>query len=180
MIGWKPCAWLCQSGSSPKRRRRRGSSSISEFVDDFRRMAARGAASTVLARGGYGRGTPIRAPVVEIDKVGAGGGSIAWIDGQNRLNVGPKSAGSQPGPVASRGGTEPTVSDANLVFGRFAPARFQGGEMRLDAAAAHRRRQLDVNVPTRWRSSAFPCLMGASLVESRKSAAWSPVRSAPS
>jgi N-methylhydantoinase A len=87
--------------------------------------------------GGYGHGIPIRAPVLDIVEVGAGGGSIAWIDNQKRLNVGPKSAGSTPGPVAyGRGGTEPTVTDANLVLGRIDPRRFQGGEMLLDAEAA--------------------------------------------
>lgn len=97
------------------------------------------AIESIYYAGGYGRGTPIRAPVVDIDEVGAGGGSIAWIDAQGRLNVGPKSAGSAPGPAAyGRGGTEPTVTDANLVLGRLDPARFQGGEMRLDVAAARR------------------------------------------
>lgn len=87
--------------------------------------------------GGYGRGIPIRAPVVDIVEVGAGGGSIAWLDGQKRLQIGPKSAGSYPGPVAyGRGGTEPTVTDANLILGRIDAHRFQGGEMALDVDAA--------------------------------------------
>jgi N-methylhydantoinase A len=89
--------------------------------------------------GGYGRGIPIRTPVVDIVEVGAGGGSIASIDGQNRLNVGPRSAGSFPGPVAyARGGTEPTVTDANLILGRLDASRFQGGEMTLDLPGAYR------------------------------------------
>ena len=97
------------------------------------------AIESIYHAGGYGRGTPIRAPVVDIIEVGAGGGSIAWLDPQQRLNVGPKSAGSQPGPVAyGRGGTEPTVTDANLVLGRLNPDRFQGGEMRLDLEATRR------------------------------------------
>jgi N-methylhydantoinase A len=87
--------------------------------------------------GGYGRGIPVRAPVVDIVEVGAGGGSIAWTDGQKRLNVGPKSAGSSPGPIAyGRGGTEPTVTDANLLLGRIHPDSFQGGEMQLDLPRA--------------------------------------------
>ena len=87
--------------------------------------------------GGYGRGTPIRAPVIDIVEVGTGGGSIAWLDEQKRIHVGPKSAGSAPGPVCySKGGTEPTVTDANLVLGRLNARRFQGGEMALDAEAA--------------------------------------------
>jgi N-methylhydantoinase A len=87
--------------------------------------------------GGYGKGIPIRAPVVDIAEVGAGGGSIASLDGQNRLHVGPRSAGSSPGPVCyGRGGVEPTVTDANLLLGRLNPNRFQGGEMSLDVQAA--------------------------------------------
>ncbi|MSQ53395.1 MAG: hydantoinase/oxoprolinase family protein [Betaproteobacteria bacterium] len=83
--------------------------------------------------GGYGKGTPIRAPVLDIVEVGAGGGSIAWVDSQNRLGVGPHSAGSKPGPVCyGRGGTETTVTDANLLLGRLNAGRFQGGEMQLD------------------------------------------------
>jgi N-methylhydantoinase A len=89
--------------------------------------------------GGYGRGIPIRAPVVDIVEVGAGGGSIAWLDAQTRLHVGPRSAGSTPGPVAyGLGGTQPTVTDANLVLNRLDPASFQGGEMKLDVGAARR------------------------------------------
>ncbi len=94
---------------------------------------------SIYYAGGYGRGIPIRAPVVDIAEVGAGGGSIAWIDNQGQLKVGPKSAGSSPGPVAyARGGTEPTVTDANLLLGRLDPAQFQGGEMRLDLEAARK------------------------------------------
>ncbi len=86
--------------------------------------------------GGYGKGLPIRTPVIDIVEVGAGGGSIAWTDGQG-LHVGPRSAGSMPGPVCyGRGGTQPTVTDANLVLGRLNAACFQGGEMALDASAA--------------------------------------------
>jgi N-methylhydantoinase A len=89
--------------------------------------------------GGYGRGIPIRMPVVDIMEIGAGGGSIAWLDAQQRLNVGPRSAGSFPGPVCyGRGGTAPTVTDANLVIGRLNPDQFQGGEMGLDPEAARR------------------------------------------
>lgn len=89
--------------------------------------------------GGYGRGIPIRTPVIDIVEVGAGGGSIAWLDAQTRVHVGPKSAGSMPGPVCyGRGGKDPTVTDANLVLGRLNADRFQGGEMRLDLDAAYR------------------------------------------
>ncbi|HWP23746.1 MAG TPA: hydantoinase/oxoprolinase family protein [Candidatus Binatia bacterium] len=88
---------------------------------------------------GYVKGFPIKSAVIDIVEVGSGGGSIAWLDGQKRLHVGPKSAGSTPGPVSyGRGGTEPTVTDANLVLGRLNPAHFLGGEMRLDVEAARR------------------------------------------
>jgi N-methylhydantoinase A len=87
--------------------------------------------------GGYARGFPIRGAVIDIVEVGAGGGSIAWLDSQQRLYVGPRSAGSMPGPVAyGRGGTEPTVTDANIVLGRIDPEGFLGGAMKLDAAAS--------------------------------------------
>jgi N-methylhydantoinase A len=87
--------------------------------------------------GGYVKGVPIKSPVIEITEVGSGGGSIAWLDELNQLHVGPQSAGSTPGPVCyGRGGTEPTVTDANLLLGRLNPANFLGGEIGLDTEAA--------------------------------------------
>ena len=83
------------------------------------------------------KGFPIKSSVINIVEVGSGGGSIAWLDPQNRLHVGPQSAGSTPGPVCyGHGGTEPTVTDANLVLGRLNPDHFLGGELKLDVAAA--------------------------------------------
>ena len=79
---------------------------------------------------------PVRLPMVEMRTIGAGGGSIASVAGGGRLVVGPRSAGARPGPVAyGRGGTEPTVTDANLALGRLDPEYFLGGAMRLDMAA---------------------------------------------
>ncbi len=76
---------------------------------------------------------PIGVNGVEVLSVGAGGGSIAWIDSGNVLRVGPRSAGSQPGPSCyGRGGTQPTVTDANLVAGRMAAGAFLGGRRSLD------------------------------------------------
>ena len=87
--------------------------------------------------GGYDTGFPIRGSVVDIVEVGAGGGSIAWVDEEKRLHIGPRSAGSDPGPVAfGRGGTEPTVTDANLVLGRIGAGVFLAGGLELDADAA--------------------------------------------
>lgn len=88
-----------------------------------------------LARGS---GYPILAPVMDLIEIGAGGGSLASIDRGGLLRVGPRSAGVDPGPACyGRGGTEPTVTDANVVLGRLDPDRFLGGAMRLDADAAH-------------------------------------------
>ncbi|MCW8084989.1 hydantoinase/oxoprolinase family protein [Sabulicella glaciei] len=80
---------------------------------------------------------PVRLPMVEMRTIGAGGGSIAAVDAGGRLSVGPRSAGARPGPVCyGRGGTEPTVSDANAVLGRFDPDFFLGGAMKLELGAA--------------------------------------------
>lgn len=87
--------------------------------------------------GGPTTGHPMMLPVVDIVEVGAGGGSIAWIDAGGGLKVGPLSAGSAPGPACyGKGGTEPTITDANLVLGRLDPDNFLGGQMRLDVEAA--------------------------------------------
>jgi N-methylhydantoinase A len=84
-------------------------------------------------------GYPILTPAVDLMEVGTGGGSIAWMDDGGKLRVGPKSAGADPGPACyGRGGTLPTISDADLVLGRINPDYFLGGKMKLDAAAAHR------------------------------------------
>jgi N-methylhydantoinase A len=92
---------------------------------------------SIYYAGGYVKGFPIRSPVINIVEVGSGGGSIAWLDPQNRLHVGPQSAGSTPGPACyGNGGREPTVTDANLVLGRLNPGRFLGGELTLDVGAA--------------------------------------------
>jgi N-methylhydantoinase A len=77
-------------------------------------------------------GFPVKIPILDVEAIGAGGGSLAWIDQGGALNVGPESAGSQPGPACyGLGGERPTVTDANLVLGRLNPDYFLGGEMRL-------------------------------------------------
>ncbi len=84
-----------------------------------------------------GSGFPITIPSVDMIEIGAGGGSIARIDSLGLLKVGPRSAGSEPGPVCyGRGGTEPTVTDADVVLGLLDADRFLGGDMRLDRAGA--------------------------------------------
>ncbi|MYA33650.1 MAG: methylhydantoinase [Gemmatimonadales bacterium] len=80
-----------------------------------------------------GSGLPVRIPVIEMVEIGAGGGSIAGVDDLERIQVGPASAGSEPGPAAyGRGGDEPTVTDADVVLGRIDPEFFAGGSIPLD------------------------------------------------
>ncbi|HEU4368579.1 MAG TPA: hydantoinase/oxoprolinase family protein [Methylomirabilota bacterium] len=82
---------------------------------------------------------PVRTPMVDLNTIGAGGGSIAWIDAAGGLRVGPRSAGADPGPACyGRGGDEATVTDASVVLGYLNPARFAGGAVALDAGAAER------------------------------------------
>jgi N-methylhydantoinase A len=89
--------------------------------------------------GGYASGHPVMLPMIDVVEVGAGGGSIAWLDDVGALKVGPQSAGADPGPICYRGGGfEPTITDANVVLGRLDPDNFLGGEMKLDADAARR------------------------------------------
>ena len=85
------------------------------------------------------QGLPVKIPIIDLHVIGAGGGSIAWIDPGGALNVGPRSAGADPGPACyARDGEEATVTDANLMLGRINPAYFNGGRITLDADAAHR------------------------------------------
>ena len=85
----------------------------------------------------HGTGHPIRVPVIDLAEVSAGGGSIAWVDEGGALKVGPKSAGADPGPAAyGRGGTEPTVSDADVVLGYLDRKALLGGALRIDLTAA--------------------------------------------
>ena len=92
--------------------------------------------SQVTTEGSF-QGLPVKLPILDLHIIGAGGGSIAWIDSGGALNVGPRSAGAQPGPACyGRGGSEATVTDANLVLGRLDPLSFHGGRTVLDRAAA--------------------------------------------
>jgi N-methylhydantoinase A len=85
-----------------------------------------------------GSGLPVAIPSVDMIEIGAGGGSIARVDELGLLKVGPRSAGSKPGPVCYRGGgTDPTVTDADVVVGVIDPEKFLGGAMKLDSAAAY-------------------------------------------
>ena len=95
-----------------------------------------------------GSGLPLLIPVIELIEIGAGGGSIAHIDQLGFLKVGPQSAGARPGPAAyARGGTEPTVTDADVLLGYIDPARFLGGDMVLDRNAAENAVARGIAVP---------------------------------
>ena len=94
-------------------------------------------AKPLLRSEGVIAGFPVRTPMVDVNAIGAGGGSIAWLDDAGGLRVGPRSAGSDPGPASyARGGREPTVTDASVVLGYLDPGYFAGGAIGLDAERA--------------------------------------------
>ena len=95
--------------------------------------------SEASARDTWVAGYPLLVPMIDIHTIGAGGGSIAYVDEGGAFRVGPRSAGASPGPAAyGQGGQEPTLTDANVVLGRIDPDRFLGGEMKLDRELAVR------------------------------------------
>jgi N-methylhydantoinase A len=95
------------------------------------------AGATHSGRGRGGSGYPVRFPFVDLAEVSAGGGTIAWLDTIGVLRVGPLSAGADPGPACYGRGTQPTVTDANVVLGRLNPVALVGGAFPIDAARAH-------------------------------------------
>jgi N-methylhydantoinase A/oxoprolinase/acetone carboxylase beta subunit len=102
-------------------------------------IVTNGRFSEATARDTWIAGYPVMVPMIDVHTIGAGGGSIAHIDAGGAFRVGPRSAGARPGPAAyGRGGTEPTVTDANLVLGRLDKENFLGGGMALDELAARR------------------------------------------
>ncbi len=114
------------------------------LIDGFRPQASRTFEVARVGRFKKGSGLPLRIPVIEMVEIGAGGGSIAQVDSMGRIQVGPESAGADPGPACyGRGGTQPAVTDANLLLGRYEPALFAGGSLPLkpelsrEALAAH-------------------------------------------
>ena len=109
------------------------------LIDEYRPQTARSFEVARIGRFRRGSGLPLRIPVIEMVEIGAGGGSLARLDGLGRIAVGPESAGADPGPACyGRGGTRPAVTDANLVLGRYDAGRFAGGTIRLDTPAAAR------------------------------------------
>ncbi|HUN68997.1 MAG TPA: hydantoinase/oxoprolinase family protein [Burkholderiales bacterium] len=109
------------------------------FIGDGRPEQSRKFEVARVWRNLKGSGLPVRIPVTEMVEIGAGGGSIARLDEIKRIQVGPASAGAEPGPACyGRGGAEPTVTDANVALGRIDPDAFAGGTLKLDRAAAER------------------------------------------
>lgn len=107
------------------------------LLDGGKPQTARGFEVARVGRFKKGSGLPLRIPVIEMVEIGAGGGSLAHVDGLGRIAVGPESAGADPGPACyGRGGVRPAVTDANLLLGRYDADRFAGGTMPLDVAAA--------------------------------------------
>ena len=104
--------------------------------------------TVAFARNAEIDGLALKAPMMDIHTIGAGGGSIAWIDSGGALRVGPQSAGAEPGPACyGAGGAEPTVTDANLVLGRLSTGSLLGGAITLDPSAA--RRAIEEKIATR-------------------------------
>ncbi|MGD2129892.1 MAG: hydantoinase/oxoprolinase family protein [Lysobacterales bacterium] len=109
------------------------------LVDDFEPLASRSFEVDRVYRFKKGSGLPVRIPVIEMVEIGAGGGSIAQVDKLQRIQVGPESSGSEPGPACyGRGGNRPAVTDADVVLGRVFPDTFAGGAFELDRDAAER------------------------------------------
>lgn len=118
------------------------------LIEDYQPQTARNFEIARAARFQKGSGMPVRIPVVEMIEIGAGGGSIAHVDGMRRLGIGPESAGSVPGAACySKGGNRATVTDANLLLGRLDPEAFAEGKMRLDVRAAETAVNADVGAP---------------------------------
>jgi N-methylhydantoinase A len=107
------------------------------LIEDFAPKTARTFEVARTTRFAKGSGMPISIPVIEMIEIGAGGGSIAWVDAMGRIQTGPESAGSEPGPACyQRGGLRPAITDADLVLGKIDPDNFAGGAIKLSAAAS--------------------------------------------
>jgi len=118
------------------------------LIDDFTPQQSRHFEVARAYRFAKGSGIPVRIPVIDMVEIGAGGGSIARVDGLRRIVVGPDSAGSDPGPACyARGGMAPTVTDADVLLGRIDPARFAGGKIALDPARAASAVQATIATP---------------------------------
>ncbi|NNL18905.1 MAG: hydantoinase/oxoprolinase family protein [Boseongicola sp.] len=115
------------------------------LIDDHRPQTARKFEIARAARFIKGSGMPVRIPVIEMIEIGAGGGSIACVDRLGRLQVGPESAGSEPGPAAfDKGGQNPTVTDADVAQGLIEPGRFAEGRLQINTQVARDVIQRDI------------------------------------
>ncbi|WP_029003242.1 hydantoinase/oxoprolinase family protein [Azorhizobium doebereinerae] len=107
------------------------------LIEQFQPQTARTFEVARTYRFSKGSGMPISIPVIEMIEIGAGGGSIAWVDAMGRIQAGPESAGSEPGPACyGHGGTRPAITDADLLLGKLDPDNFAGGQIRLSVADA--------------------------------------------
>ena len=107
------------------------------LIDNAQPQTARSFEVARVGRFRKGSGLPLRIPVIDMVEIGAGGGSLAHVDSLGRIEVGPESAGADPGPACyGRGGERPAVTDANLLLGRYDPAKFAGGTLALQPAAS--------------------------------------------
>ena len=124
------------------------------LIDDYEPQAARTFEVDRSYRFKKGSGLPVRIPVIEMVEIGAGGGSIAHVDALGRLQVGPESAGADPGPsVYGHGGARATVTDADAVLGKITPERFAGGAMTLDLEAGRAAIARDVGAPLNFEGA---------------------------
>ncbi len=118
------------------------------LIEDYQPKSAREFEVDRAARFIKGSGLPLRIPVIEMVEIGAGGGSIARVDAMKRIAVGPDSAGAEPGPAAyNRGGSHPTVTDADILLGRIEPSHFAGGKVALNPERASQAMRSDIGEP---------------------------------
>lgn len=115
------------------------------LIEDFQPKTARTFEVARTYRFCKGSGMPISIPVIEMIEIGAGGGSIAWVDAMGRIQTGPESAASEPGPACyQRGGERPAITDADLLLGKLDPDNFAGGAIRLSVTSAEQAVERDV------------------------------------
>lgn len=129
------------------------------LIEEFAPKTARTFEVARSTRFAKGSGMPISIPVIEMIEIGAGGGSIAWVDAMGRIQTGPESAASEPGPACyQRGGLRPAITDADLVLGKIDPDNFAGGAIKLSAAASEAAILRDVG--DRLKLAATPAAFG--------------------
>ncbi|HEX9857781.1 MAG TPA: hydantoinase/oxoprolinase family protein [Paracoccaceae bacterium] len=129
------------------------------LIEDFAPKTARTFEVARTYRFCKGSGMPISIPVIEMIEIGAGGGSIAWVDAMGRIQTGPESAASEPGPACyQRGGLRPAITDADLVLGKLDPDNFAGGAIKLSVAKAEAAITRDVG--ERLKLAAEPAAFG--------------------